>query len=77
MMDVDHILQLLVDMNMGQYKDSFQHEQIDGELLVELTVEELEDLGVTRKIHQRRLMKLMDSSSSAKKYEGGTYSTIS
>jgi len=77
MMDVDHILQLLVDMNMSQYKDSFQHEQVDGELLVELTVEELEDLGVTKKIHQRRLMKLMDGSSSAKKYEGGTYDTMS
>jgi len=77
MMDVDHILQLLEDMNMSQYKDSFQHEQVDGELLVELTVEELEDLGVTKKIHQRRLMKLMDGSSSAKKYEGGTYDTLS
>jgi len=76
-MDVDHILQLLVDMNMSQYKDSFQHEQVDGELLSELTVEELEDLGVTRKIHQRRLMKLMDGSSSAKKYEGGKYTTLS
>jgi len=76
-MDVDHILQLLVDMNMSQYRDSFQHEQVDGELLSELTVEELEDLGVTKKIHQRRLMKLMDGSTSAKKYEGGAYATLS
>ncbi|XP_065910157.1 uncharacterized protein [Dysidea avara] len=76
-MDVDRILQLLVDMNLGQYKESFQHEQVDGELLADLTVEELEDLGVTKKIHQRRLMKLIDGSSSAKKYEGGMYGTLS
>ena len=77
MMDVETVLQLLDDMNLAEYKASFQHEQVDGELLVALTKDELEDLGVTKKIHQLRLLKLIDGSSSAKKYEGGLYCTFS
>ncbi|XP_065909267.1 uncharacterized protein [Dysidea avara] len=76
-MDVETVLQLLGDMNLAEYKDSFRHEQVDGELLVDLTKNELEDLGITKKIHQLRLMKLIDGSSSAKKYEGGIYGTLS
>ncbi|XP_065910515.1 uncharacterized protein [Dysidea avara] len=76
-MDVETVLQLLADMNLGEYKDSFQREQVDGELLVVLTKDELEDLGVTKKIHQLRLLKVIDGSSSAKKYEGGTYGILS
>jgi len=72
-MDLDSILQLLSDMNLGEYKESFKCEQVDGELLADLNLEKLEDLGVTKKIHQKRLMKLIDRSSSAKKYEGGMY----
>jgi len=76
-MDLDSILQLLVDMNLAEYKDTFKCEQVDGELLVDLTVEDLAELGVTKRVHQKRLMKLIDGSSSAKKYEGGVYSTLS
>jgi len=75
--DAESVLQLLGDMNLAEYKDSFQREQVDGELLVDLTKTELEDLGVTKRIHQLRLMKLIDGSSSAKKYEGGLYGTLS
>ena len=75
--NLDGMLQLLSDMNLAEYKDSFKHEQVDGELLVDLTVEDLEDLGVTKRIHQKRLLKLIDGSSSAKKYEGGMYGTLS
>jgi len=77
MMDLEAVLQLLADMNLGEYKDSFHREQVDGELMVALTKDELEDLGVTKKIHQLRLLKLIDGSSSAKKYEGGTYGFFS
>ncbi|XP_065911138.1 uncharacterized protein [Dysidea avara] len=76
-MDAETVLQLLGDMNLAEYKDSFQLEQVDGELLVDLTKNELEDLGVTKKIHQLRLMKLINGSSSAKKYKGGIYGTLS
>ena len=72
-MDVATVLQLLDDMNLAEYKDNFQRELVDGELLVELSKQELEDLGITKNIHQLRLMKLINGSSSAKKYEGGIY----
>jgi len=39
------VLQLL------EYKDNFQREKVDGELLVVLSKQELEDLGVTKGIH--------------------------
>jgi len=76
-MDVESVLQLLSDMNLTEYKDSFQREQVDGELMADLSLEELEDLGVTKRIHQKRLLKLIDGSSSAKKYEGGIYGILS
>ncbi|XP_065910805.1 uncharacterized protein [Dysidea avara] len=76
-MDVETVLQLLGDMNLAEYKDSFQREQVDGELLVVLSKQELEDLGVTKRIHQLRLTQLINGSSSAKKYEGGIYGMLS
>ena len=76
-LDFDSVLQLLSDMNLAEYRDIFKREQVDGELLVDLTIEDLEDLGITKRIHQKRLLKLIDGSSSAKKYEGGIYSTLS
>lgn len=76
-MSGEDVLQLLENMNLGEYKDSFQQEQVDGELMVELTKKDLEDLGVTKNIHQIRLMKLIDGSSSVKKYADGLYGTLS
>lgn len=76
-MTVEDVLQLLDNMNLGEYKDNFQKEQVDGELMLELTKSDLEDLGVTRNIHQIRLTKLIDGSSSVKKYADGLYGTLS
>lgn len=73
----EEILHLLDNMNLGEYKDSFQQEQVDGELMLDLTKTELEDLGVTKTIHLKRLMKLIDGSSSVKKYADGLYGTLS
>lgn len=73
----EDILTLLDNMNLGEYKDSFQQEQVDGELMLELTKSDLEDLGITKNIHQIRLMKLIDGSSSVKKYADGLYGTLS
>lgn len=76
-MNVEDILMLLDNMNLGEYKDKFQHEQVDGELMLELTKSDLQDLGITKNIHQIRLMKLIDGSSSVKKYADGLYGTLS
>ena len=73
----EDILLLLDNMNLGEYKDSFQQEQVDGELMLELSKSDLEDLGVTKNIHQIRLLKLIDGSSSVKKYADGLYGTLS
>ena len=73
----EDILQLLDNMNLGEYKDSFQREQVDGELMLELSKSDLEDLGITKNIHQIRLLKLIDGSSSVKKYADGLYGTLS
>ena len=76
-MTEEDILLLLENMNLGEYKDSFQREQVDGELMLELTKSDLEDLGITKNIHQIRLLKLIDGSSSVKKYADGLYGTLS
>ena len=73
----EDILLLLDNMNLGEYKDSFQREQVDGELMLELRKDDLADLGVTKNIHQIRLLKLIDGSSSVKKYADGLYGTLS
>ncbi|XP_065909271.1 uncharacterized protein [Dysidea avara] len=70
------MLQLLENMNLGEYKKSFGEQQIDGEIFVCLEKSDLEDLGVTKSIHQKRLIKLIDGTVSAKKYEGGAYETL-
>ena len=63
------MLQLLDDMNLGQYKSRFNDEQIDGEIIVHLDKGDLIELGVIKNIHQIRLLKLIDGSMSAKKYQ--------
>ena len=71
-----NMLYLLENMNLLEYKKSFVENQIDGELFVCLEKSDLEDLGVTKGIHQKRFMKLIDGTVSAKKYESGTYETL-
>ena len=70
------MLQLLENMNLGNYKNSFVEQQIDGEIFVCLDKSDLEDLGVMKSIHQKRLIKLADGTVSAKKYEAGAYETL-
>ena len=73
---LNSLLQLLENMNLGQYKDNFVNEQIDGEIFVHLKREDLVNLGVGKHIHQTRLLKLIDGSVSAKKHEDGGYGTL-
>ena len=66
---LDNMLQLLDNMNLGQYKKRFKDERIDGEIIVHLDKGDLVELGVIKNIHQTRLLKLIDGSMSAKKYQ--------
>ena len=53
-------------MQLPQYKEAFQREQIDGEVLIELDEQILEsDLQISSKIHRIRLMKLISGNYSA------------
>lgn len=67
-LSLNNMLQLLDNMNLGEHKKSFKDEQIDGEIIVHLNKADLVDLGVIKNIHQKRLLKLIDGTMSARKY---------
>ena len=73
---LDKLLRLLENMNLGQYKENFEDQQIDGEMIIHLERADLVDLGVNKNIHQTRLLKLIDGSMSARKYEEGGYGSL-
>ena len=75
-LSLDNVLQLLENMNLGQYKEGFEDQQIDGEMIIHLERADLVDLGVNKNIHQTRLLKLIDGSVSAKKYQDGGYGSL-
>ena len=68
-LSLDNILQLLDNMNFGEYKGRFKDERIDGEIIVHLDKGDLVELGVNKNIHQTRLLKLIDGTISTKKYQ--------
>ena len=70
-LNLNSILQLLDSMNLGEHKESFKDEKIDGEIMVHLDRADLADLGVSRRIQQIRLLQLIDGSVSAKKFTPG------
>ncbi|KAL5506546.1 hypothetical protein EMCRGX_G008208 [Ephydatia muelleri] len=54
------VLALLKSMGLEQYQESFQAEEVDGAILAECDEHVLQhELGVTSKIHQIRLMKVI------------------
>ena len=65
---VNQILLLLEKMNLSEYRDAFEQEQIDGILLVSLDYEMLEELGVKKRIHKMRLRKIIEGEHSFEKY---------
>lgn len=69
MLSLNNMLQLLDNMNLGQYKERFMEERIDGEILIHLDRGDLVELGITKTIHQTRLLKLVDGSISARKFQ--------
>ena len=53
---------LLESMGLQQYKEVFEKEQINGEVLIELDEDILkEELGVSSRVHRIRLMKVINN----------------
>lgn len=58
---------MLEQLDLSQYKESFEREHICGDVLVECTEDVLQqELGVLSKIHRIRLMKIISGQKSAK-----------
>lgn len=54
------MLEVLDSLGLGQYKDNFQKEEINGCLLIDLDEDILEkELNVKSKIHRIRIMRLV------------------
>ncbi len=63
------MLALLEAMNLSQHKEAFQHEQVNGEILLEFDGEILRDeLHITSKIHRIRLTKVITGKVSVWEY---------
>ena len=60
------ILKLLDAMNLSVYKDTFDEEQIDGDIMACLSDEMLIELGVSKSLHRLRLMKIVSGQTSVK-----------
>lgn len=65
---VTDVLKILDTMELSQYKDRFKKEKVDGMLLETLTARELKEVGVSKSIHQKRLLFLIDGKVSAKQF---------
>lgn len=56
-----NVSQWLEDLELGGYTDAFVANGIDGDLLLELTNEDLKDLGVARLAERKRLLRAIDA----------------
>ena len=56
-----NIREWLESLGLGQYADSFEGNDIDSELLLELTDEDLEKLGIGSLGHRKKLLKAISS----------------
>ena len=64
-LDIDMVQWLLSAMNLSQHRERFRAEHVDGEILASCDAECLKELGVTSRIQQIRLAKLIDGTHSA------------
>lgn len=53
------VVECLTNLHMGQYAEMFQRNLIDGQLLMELDLESLSDLGVRNPLHQKKILKFI------------------
>ncbi|XP_019860014.1 PREDICTED: uncharacterized protein LOC109588287 [Amphimedon queenslandica] len=59
--DIKKVVDLLVKMRLEQYAETFQREQIDGKILLELDESVLkEELGMTKRIHRLKLLNIIN-----------------
>jgi len=56
---ITDVLQALDKLNLGQYKDTFQQNQVNGRTLLAFTTVDLEELGVMNDQDQRLLLDLL------------------
>ena len=54
---VDDVCEWLKNNNMTQYVDMFKMESVDGGLLADLDEEALQDLGVEKSIHRKKILR--------------------
>jgi len=55
--NIQHIVQWLDTLMLGQYRKAFEEAAIDGMFLLELTDEDLRDvLGITHQLHRKKLL---------------------
>ena len=72
------IMQLLDAMKLGEYKDAFEREMIDGEIMCALSEDMLlNDLKIEKQLHRLRLMKLISGQTSSRKFLDGSQDATS
>ena len=54
------VLNLLDALHLSQYKNEFENEAVDGLLFIDLDKNMLEELNVTSKLHQRKIMQVIE-----------------
>lgn len=54
----DDVVEFLTKIEMSQYAESFQEEEISGDILLEADCDMLEELKVTSRLHQMKIMHL-------------------
>jgi SAM domain (Sterile alpha motif). len=70
---VDHVVEWLKALSLGQYEDSFRDGSVDGPFLCELTDDDLMNvLGVEHKLHRKKLLLGISRLQSLNSNEGTT-----
>ena len=55
-MTTDEIICWLEDIGLGEYKELFESEGVDGSLLAELNAEDLKGMGMANTFHCKKLL---------------------
>ncbi|MGX9356895.1 AAA family ATPase [Roseobacteraceae bacterium S113] len=60
-MSIDKLEAWLENLGLGAYTDAFKENEIDWDILPELTKDDLQDIGVTMVGHRRKLLKAIEA----------------
>ena len=58
-LSVSDVLRVLDKINLAQYRDAFQKNQVNGKTLLSYTTVDLKELGVTTELHQKLLLDII------------------